>query len=40
VKEENYFVGYRTLNRELKLMCDRHGIEIPFNQLVVHQTKD
>lgn len=40
VKEENYYVGYRTLNREMKLMCDRHGIEIPFNQLVVHQAKD
>ena len=40
VAEENYFLGYRTLNRELKLMCDRHGIEIPFNQLVVHQAKE
>ena len=39
VTEENFFVGYRTLNREMKLMCDRHGIEIPFNQLVVHQAK-
>lgn len=39
VKEEDFFVGYRTLNREMKLMCDRHGIEIPFNQIVVHQTK-
>ena len=39
VTEENFFLGYRTLNRELKLMCDRHGIEIPFNQIVVHQTQ-
>lgn len=37
VEEDNYFVGYRTLNREVKLMCDENGIEIPFNQLVVHQ---
>ena len=37
VAEENFFLGYRTLNREMKLMCDRHNIEIPFNQLVVHQ---
>lgn len=39
VTEENFFLGYRTLNREMKLMCDRHGIEIPFNQLVVHQAQ-
>lgn len=38
VTEENFFLGYRTLNREMKLMCDRHNIEIPFNQMVVHQT--
>ena len=37
VVEENYFLGYRTLNREIKLMCDENGIEIPFNQIVVHQ---
>lgn len=40
VTEENYYVGYRTLNREIKLMCDQHGIEIPFNQIVVHQAKN
>ncbi len=39
VAEENFFIGYRTLNREVKLMCDRNGIEIPFNQIVVHQAK-
>ena len=39
VAEENFYVGYRTLNREMKLMCDKHNIEIPFNQLVVHQAK-
>ena len=37
VTEENFFLGYRTLNREMKLMCDRNNIEIPFNQIVVHQ---
>ena len=40
VKEEDFFQGYRTLNREIKLMCDMNGIEIPFNQIVVHQAKD
>ena len=39
VTEENFFLGYRTLNREMKLMCDRHNIEIPFNQIVVHQAQ-
>ena len=37
IKEEDFFPGYRTLNRELKLMCDQNDIEIPFNQLVIHQ---
>ena len=40
VTEENFFLGYRTLNREMKLMCDQHGIEIPFNQIVVHQAQN
>ena len=40
VNEADFFLGYRTLNREMKLMCDRHGIEIPFNQIVVHQAED
>jgi len=26
----------RDLNREMKLFCDKHGFEIPFNQVVVH----
>ena len=39
VYEQDYYLGYRTLNREMKLMCDRNGIEIPFNQIVVHQAK-
>ena len=40
VTEENFFLGYRTLNREMKLMCDLHNIEIPFNQLVVYQAQN
>jgi small conductance mechanosensitive channel len=36
-KEQNFYAAFRALNRELKLMCDRNGIEIPFNQLVIHQ---
>lgn len=37
VAEKDFYMGYRTLNRELKIMCDENGIEIPFNQIVVHQ---
>lgn len=40
VVETNFFVGYRTLNREMKIMCDENGIEIPFNQIVVHQANE
>ena len=35
--EANFYAAFRALNRELKIMCDKHGIEIPFNQLVVSQ---
>lgn len=35
--EPNFYAAFRALNRELKLMCDKHGIEIPFNQIVVSQ---
>lgn len=34
------FSAMRTLNREIKLIFDRRGIEIPFNQIVVHEAKD
>ena len=27
----------RNLNRELKILFDKNNIEIPFNQLVIHQ---
>lgn len=40
VKEENIFTAQRLLNRELKIGFDKSGIEIPFNQIVVHQAKD
>lgn len=40
VTEENYFLGYRTLRREMKILCDKQGVEIPFNQIVVHQAKN
>ena len=39
VKEADYFPGTRRLNRAMKCLFDDKGIEIPFNQLVVHQTK-
>jgi small conductance mechanosensitive channel len=31
------FPALRALNREVKLIFDRNGIEIPFNQIVVHE---
>ena len=40
VTEEDYFAARRALNREMKLLLDRKGIEIPFSQVVVHQAKD
>lgn len=30
----------RALNRELKLLFDKHHVNIPFPQLVIHQTKE
>lgn len=30
----------RDINREMKLLFDEHGIQIPFNQLVVHINKE
>lgn len=34
------YPALRALNREVKLIFDRHNIEIPFNQLVVHEAKE
>ncbi|MBP0990514.1 MAG: mechanosensitive ion channel family protein [Oscillospiraceae bacterium] len=36
VKESNIFTAPRLLNREIKIAFDKAGIEIPFNQIVVH----
>lgn len=40
VTEEDYFAARRALNREMKLLLDSKGIEIPFTQVVVHQAED
>jgi small conductance mechanosensitive channel len=37
VKEQDIYVGRRTLNRELKILFDDNKIEIPFPQVVVHR---
>ncbi len=34
------FPATRALNRELKIIFDRRGVEIPFNQIVVHEAKN
>ena len=39
VTEENFFIGRRKLNKEIKMLFDKNGIEIPFNQLVIHQSQ-
>ena len=36
VKEENVFAGQRMLARDLKILFDDNGVEIPFPQMVVH----
>ena len=40
VEEKNVFSAPRIMNREIKIAFDKAGIEIPFNQIVVHQAKD
>ena len=37
VESTTRFPALRALNREVKLIFDRNGIEIPFNQVVVHE---
>ena len=39
INEQNFFPATRRLNRALKCLFDDKGIEIPFNQIVVHQAK-
>ena len=36
-KEADYYQCSRDLNRQIKIMFDDNGIEIPFNQVVIHQ---
>lgn len=36
VKEENFFIARRRLNREMKILFDDNNIVIPFNQLDIH----
>ena len=36
VREEDVFIGQRQLNRDIKVLFDEKGIEIPFPQVVVH----
>ena len=40
VNSEDRFPVTRALNREIRLIFDRRGIEIPFNQIVVHEAKE
>jgi small conductance mechanosensitive channel len=37
--EETFFQARRALNRDVKLLLDDNGFEIPFPQVVVHQGK-
>lgn len=39
VDEDKIFAARRELNRQVKLIFDRSGIEIPFPQVVVHDGK-
>jgi small conductance mechanosensitive channel len=39
VKTEARIPALRALNREVKLIFDRRGIELPLNQIVVHEAK-
>ncbi len=40
VNSDDRFPAMRALNREIRLIFDRRGIEIPFNQIVVHEAED
>ena len=37
VEERNIFVAQRALNRELKIICEQNNINIPYQQIVLHQ---
>lgn len=40
VSESNLYSATRIMNREIKIGFDRAGVEIPFQQVVVHQAED
>ena len=40
VTEDNFFNGQRMLARDLKILFDENGVEIPFPQVVVHQPQE
>ena len=40
VKEEDIFAGQRMLARDLKILFDENGVEIPFPQVVVHKADE
>ena len=39
-QEDDIYQVQRDMNREIKIMFDNNGVEIPFNQLVVHMGED
>ena len=39
-QEDDIYQVQRDMNREIKIMFDNNGIEIPFNQIVVHMGED
>ena len=39
-KEDDIYQVQRDLNREIKILFDDHGVEIPFNQIVVHEAQE
>ena len=40
VTESNVFAGQRMLARDLKILFDENGVEIPFPQVVVHKAEE
>ena len=39
-KEDDIYQVQRDLNREIKILFDDNGVEIPFNQIVVHEAQE